>query len=315
MFHYLTEGKGVSQLVNNCLKDTSYEIYKNLNLKFKIQFKSKCNPKPINPWSGIKEPFLRPELADRLAAMLDAVLEQLTNGANHPVVQSFHPAISFFHPEISVPSFLSLLHSRFVPGPKCRNLKVKNPEKYSWDPKWLLSHLIDIYLHLDSEKLTIAIANDQRAFKLTTFQDTARRMEATLGRWGVVEVVVEVVVLTVVVLVLVVTLAPRSATDVGQFAALGEAANRLVVQRMKQEVEWADVPEDFQCALMAELMEEPVILPSGNRCDRKNIERHILSTPNDPFNRCILNTLATSRTSPRFKSILIFIDHKFIDNM
>jgi len=171
---------------------------------------------------GIKEPFLRPELADRLAAMLDAVLEQLTN------------------------------------GPKCRNLKVKNPEKYSWDPKWLLSHLIDIYLHLDSEKLTVAIANDQRAFKLTTFQDTARRMEATLG---------------------------RSATDVAQFAALGEAANKIVVQRLKQEVEWADVPEEFQCALMAELMEEPVILPSGNRCDRKNIERHILSTPNDPFNR------------------------------
>ena len=32
-------------------------------------------------------------------------------------------------------------------------------------------------------------------------------------------------------------------------------------------------------------MQDPVILPSGNRCDRKNIERHILSTPNDPFNR------------------------------
>ena len=29
---------------------------------------------------GIQEPFLRPELADRLACMLDAVLEQLTNG-------------------------------------------------------------------------------------------------------------------------------------------------------------------------------------------------------------------------------------------
>ena len=69
-----------------------------------------------------------------------------------------------------------------IPGPKCRNLKVKNPEKYSWDPKWLLSHLIDIYLHLDSPKLIQAVANDQRAFKLTTFQDTARRMEATLGR-------------------------------------------------------------------------------------------------------------------------------------
>ena len=42
-----------------------------------------------------------------------------------------------------------------------RNLKVKTPEKYSWDPKWLLSHLIDIYLHLDSDKLAMAIANDQ----------------------------------------------------------------------------------------------------------------------------------------------------------
>ena len=43
----------------------------------------------------------------------------------------------------------------------CRNLKVKNPEKYGWEPKWLLSHLIDIYLHLDSEALITAIANDQ----------------------------------------------------------------------------------------------------------------------------------------------------------
>ena len=43
----------------------------------------------------------------------------------------------------------------------CRNLKVKNPEKYGWDPKWLLSHLIDIYLHLDSEALIKALANDQ----------------------------------------------------------------------------------------------------------------------------------------------------------
>merc|ERR1739838_1195659 len=95
---------------------------------------------------GIQEPFLRPELADRLACMLDAVLEQLTN------------------------------------GPKCKNLKVKTPEKYSWDPKWLLSHLIDIYLHLDTDKLVQAIANDQRSFKLETFHDTAVRMENTLGR-------------------------------------------------------------------------------------------------------------------------------------
>ena len=75
---------------------------------------------------------------------------------------------------------------------------MKNPEKYGWDPKWLLSHLIDIYLHLDSEALVTALANDQvggreiksllifssfqRSFKLETFRDTAARMENTLGR-------------------------------------------------------------------------------------------------------------------------------------
>lgn len=171
---------------------------------------------------GIQEPFLRPELADRLACMLDAVLEQLTN------------------------------------GPKCKNLKVKTPEKYSWDPKWLLSHLIDIYLHLDSDKLATAIANDQRSFKLETFHDTAVRMENTLG---------------------------RTINDVEKFRNLGEKANKIVIEKIRQDEEWENVPTEFECAIMGEMMEDPVILPSGNMCDRKNIERHILSTPNDPFNR------------------------------
>ena len=46
---------------------------------------------------GIQEPFLRPELADRLACMLDAVLEQLTNGPKCKYVVHF-----------KVMSFLSL---------------------------------------------------------------------------------------------------------------------------------------------------------------------------------------------------------------
>ena len=38
--------------------------------------------------------------------------------------------------------------------------------------------------------------------------------------------------------------------------------------------------------MMCELMEDPVLLPtSGNVMDRKHITRHLLSTPNDPFNR------------------------------
>ena len=45
-----------------------------------------------------------------------------------------------------------------------KNLKVKQPEKYNWDPKWMLDHLIDIYLHLDTKTLAAALANDQRSF-------------------------------------------------------------------------------------------------------------------------------------------------------
>ena len=41
------------------------------------------------------------------------------------------------------------------------NLKVKNPEKYGWEPRRLQDQLTDIYLHLDSPELAAAIANDE----------------------------------------------------------------------------------------------------------------------------------------------------------
>lgn len=42
----------------------------------------------------------------------------------------------------------------------------------------------------------------------------------------------------------------------------------------------------FPDPMMCELMEDPVLLPtSGKIMDRKHINRHLLSTPNDPFNR------------------------------
>lgn len=72
----------------------------------------------------IKEPFLRPELVDRLASMLNFNLQQLC-------------------------------------GPKCKNLKVRNMDKYGWEPRWLLSHIVDIYLHLDCDKFAAALAGDE----------------------------------------------------------------------------------------------------------------------------------------------------------
>lgn len=46
-------------------------------------------------------------------------------------------------------------------GPKCRDLKVENPEKYGFEPKKLLDQLTDIYLQLDCARFAKAIADDQ----------------------------------------------------------------------------------------------------------------------------------------------------------
>lgn len=75
---------------------------------------------------SIKQYFLQ-ELTDRLAAMLNFNLQQLC-------------------------------------GSKCKNLKVKNPEKYGWEPKELLNRLTDIYLHLDCDEFAMAIASDEVNF-------------------------------------------------------------------------------------------------------------------------------------------------------
>jgi ubiquitin conjugation factor E4 B len=72
----------------------------------------------------IREPFLRPELVDRLSAMLNFNLTQLC-------------------------------------GTKCKNLKVNNPDKYGWEPRRLLSQLVDIYLHLDCQEFAEALAGDE----------------------------------------------------------------------------------------------------------------------------------------------------------
>ena len=43
----------------------------------------------------------------------------------------------------------------------CVCLQVKEPEKYGFRPKELLNSITDIYLHLESEQLARAVANDE----------------------------------------------------------------------------------------------------------------------------------------------------------
>lgn len=46
-------------------------------------------------------------------------------------------------------------------GKKCKDLKVRNPDKYGWEPRKLLSQLVDIYLHLNCDKFAEALAGDE----------------------------------------------------------------------------------------------------------------------------------------------------------
>ncbi|XP_050424962.1 ubiquitin conjugation factor E4 B [Adelges cooleyi] len=170
----------------------------------------------------IKEPFMRSELVTRLTAMLNFNLQQLC-------------------------------------GPKCKNLKVKSPENYGWEPRRLLKQLIDIYLHLDCDQFAAAIAADERSFRMELFEDAANRMSRVLN-------------------------APK--VEVMQFKSLAIKAQEISIQNIKKEVDFNDAPEEFRDPLMDTLMDDPVILPSsGKIMDRPVIIRHLLNSQTDPFNR------------------------------
>lgn len=85
-----------------------------------------------------KGPFLTPEIVDRLAAMLDYNLNMLA-------------------------------------GPRCQDLKVREPEKYKFRPKELLGDLLQIYLELGAtSEFQEAVAKDGRSYSKELFERAER---------------------------------------------------------------------------------------------------------------------------------------------
>ena len=52
-----------------------------------------------------------------------------------------------------------------------------------------------------------------------------------------------------------------------------------------EEAEMGEVPDEFQDPITADIMHDPVKLPSGHSIDRPTITRHLLSDETDPFSR------------------------------
>ncbi|XP_068249521.1 ubiquitin conjugation factor E4 B-like [Palaemon carinicauda] len=169
----------------------------------------------------VPAPFLRPELCDRLAAMLNFNLAQLC-------------------------------------GEKCGNLKVRQADKYGWEPRKLLEQIVDIYLHLDSDKFAEAIATDERSFKRELFETAASKLERAVI---------------------------KSTSEVAKFRSIGQKAFNVQQANQKKDEDYSDAPDHFMDPLMQTLMEDPVELPSGVVMDRPTIVRHLLNDPTDPFTR------------------------------
>lgn len=170
---------------------------------------------------SIKEPFFKPEIVDRLATMLNFNLQQLC-------------------------------------GPKCKDLKVKNPEKYGFDPKKLLQQLTNLYLHLNYPEFHQAIANDERSYRKELFDAAISRLK-------------KAVILNEV--------------EIERFRGIGEEVEKLVKLKNLDDQDFEDAPDEFKDPLMDTLMKDPVTLPSGVVMERSIIERHLLNSSTDPFSR------------------------------
>jgi ubiquitin conjugation factor E4 B len=145
-------------------------------------------------------------------------------------------------------------------GPKSSNLKIENPQEYGFNPKQLLADIVDVYLNLKGKEDFIqAVARDGRSYKPLTFERAANIMT----KWAL-----------------------KSAEELKSWSNLTTSIQRAKEADEQEEEDLGDIPDEFLDPLIYTLMKDPVILPTSRvTIDRSTIRSHLLSDPNDPFNR------------------------------
>ncbi|KAH9556760.1 hypothetical protein CY35_07G047100 [Sphagnum magellanicum] len=179
----------------------------------------------------ITAPFLLPEMVERIASMLNYFLFQLV-------------------------------------GPQRKALRVKEPEKYEFRPKELLSQIVDIYVHLDRgdahQSFANAISSDGRSYREELFSEAAGVLRQIGGL-------------------------PEK--TIQEFELLGVKAKAAATEAKDTEALLGEIPEEFLDPIQYTLMKDPVILPSSKTTvDLSTIQRHLLSDQTDPFNRSVLTS-------------------------
>ena len=145
-------------------------------------------------------------------------------------------------------------------GPKSSNLKVENLQEYNFNPRALLSEIVDVYLNLMNKgNFIMAVARDGRSYKPVNFAAAT----TILKRYTL-----------------------KAPEELIRWETLKRKFEKAKEEDEAAEANLGEIPDDFLDPLMATLMEDPVLLPtSKNIVDRSTIRSHLLSDPHDPFNR------------------------------
>jgi len=166
------------------------------------------------------------ERADKEKALVkaerDAISYMSLGNETVAMLKLFTSAIpdAFVKPEI-VNTLAGMLNFNLAAlvGPKCSNLRVRNPEKYKFNPKALLSEITDVYLNLRTFKPFVkAIALEGRSYRPELFT----KLQSLLERHNL-----------------------KGTPDIALLAKL--AANFEETKRKEEEgeVELGEIPDDF----------------------------------------------------------------------
>jgi hypothetical protein len=151
-------------------------------------------------------------------------------------------------------------------GPKCLQLKGQKSKYdfalFEFDPKKLLYQILEMYVYLSRgdrrEKVAKALSEDQRYYR----PETLRKAISIARREHLIT--------------------PDMLKEFEDFSRfVNEYSTNL-----KSAMDSVEIPDEFLDPVMAELMVDPVLLPtSHNIMDRRHIMRIIMSDDHDPFNR------------------------------
>jgi len=168
------------QFVNLLLNDVTYLLDEGLSKLIEInKLQRELENPALIPPPQIGEPAPDPREREALLATTERQATSYISLANETVslldkFTAFVP-VAFVYPEV-VDRLARMLNFNQVvlTGDKCKNLKVKDPTKYRFSPKNLLSMLVDIYLNLRGQRaFIVACAADGRSYRREVFDKTS----------------------------------------------------------------------------------------------------------------------------------------------